>query len=44
MNAEVSVRVQGLNKHFGAFVAVSDVSFEVKKGEIFRLPRRQWRR
>jgi ABC-2 type transport system ATP-binding protein len=32
---EVSVRVKGLDKHFGAFVAVSDVSFEVKKGEIF---------
>jgi ABC-2 type transport system ATP-binding protein len=32
---EVSVRVKGLNKRFGAFVAVSDVSFEVKKGEIF---------
>ena len=35
MSDEVSVRVRGLDKHFGAFVAVSDVSFEVKKGEIF---------
>ena len=35
MSDEVSVRVKGLNKRFGAFVAVSDVSFEVKKGEIF---------
>jgi ABC-2 type transport system ATP-binding protein len=32
---EISVRVKGLKKRFGAFVAVSDVSFEVKKGEIF---------
>ncbi len=32
---EVSVRVTSLDKHFGAFVAVSDVSFEAKKGEIF---------
>jgi ABC-2 type transport system ATP-binding protein len=35
VSEEVSVRVKGLDKHFGAFVAVSDVSFEVKKGEIF---------
>jgi ABC-2 type transport system ATP-binding protein len=32
---EVSIRVKGLDKRFDAFVAVSDVSFEVKKGEIF---------
>jgi ABC-2 type transport system ATP-binding protein len=32
---EVSVRVKALTKRFGTFVAVNDVSFEVKKGEIF---------
>ena len=31
----VSVRVRGLTKRYGEFVAVNDVSFEVKKGEIF---------
>jgi ABC-2 type transport system ATP-binding protein len=31
----VSVRVKGLTKNYGAFVAVRDISFEVKKGEIF---------
>jgi ABC-2 type transport system ATP-binding protein len=30
----VSVRVKALTKRFGEFVAVRDVSFEVKKGEI----------
>jgi ABC-2 type transport system ATP-binding protein len=35
VSEDVSVRVNGLNKRFGAFVAVNDVSFEVKKGEIF---------
>ena len=35
MSAEVAVRVKGLTKRFGDFVAVNDVSFEVKKGEIF---------
>jgi ABC-2 type transport system ATP-binding protein len=35
VSEEVSIRVKGLDKHFGAFVAVRDVSFEVKKGEIF---------
>jgi ABC-2 type transport system ATP-binding protein len=32
---EISVRVKGLSKRFGDFVAVQDVSFEVGKGEIF---------
>jgi ABC-2 type transport system ATP-binding protein len=32
---EISVRVRSLSKHFGDFVAVEAVSFEVKKGEIF---------
>jgi ABC-2 type transport system ATP-binding protein len=31
----VAVRVRGLTKRFGAFVAVRDVAFEVKRGEIF---------
>jgi len=35
MSEDAAVRVTGLNKSFGAFAAVSDVSFEVKKGEIF---------
>jgi ABC-2 type transport system ATP-binding protein len=35
MSEDVSVRVKGLTKRFGEFVAVNDVSFEVKKGEIF---------
>jgi ABC-2 type transport system ATP-binding protein len=32
---DVAVRVKGLTKRFGAFLAVSDVSFQVKRGEIF---------
>jgi len=35
LTEDVSVRVKALTKRFGAFAAVSDVSFEVKKGEIF---------
>ena len=35
MSEDVSVRVKAVTKRFGAFVAVDDVSFEVKKGEIF---------
>jgi ABC-2 type transport system ATP-binding protein len=35
MSEDVSVRVKALTKRFGAFVAVDDVCFEVKKGEIF---------
>ena len=31
------IRVEGLTKKFGDFVAVDDVSFDVKKGEIFGL-------
>jgi ABC-2 type transport system ATP-binding protein len=30
-----AVEVRGLTRHFGAFVAVSDVSFEVRAGEVF---------
>ena len=29
------IRVEGLTKRFGAFTAVDDVSFEVRKGEVF---------
>ena len=32
---ETAMRVRGLTKRFGAFVAVRDVSFEVRRGEIF---------
>ncbi len=35
MSHDVSVRVKDLTKRFGEFVAVHDVSFEVRKGEIF---------
>ena len=36
MNAPV-VRVEGIRKHYGRTVAVDDVSFEVRQGEIFGL-------
>jgi ABC-2 type transport system ATP-binding protein len=32
---DLTIRVKGLTKRFEKFVAVSDVSFDVKKGEIF---------
>jgi ABC-2 type transport system ATP-binding protein len=32
---ENAIEVRGLTKEFGEFVAVNDVSFEVKRGEIF---------
>jgi ABC-2 type transport system ATP-binding protein len=35
VSEDVSIRVKALTKRFDAFVAVDDVSFEVKKGEIF---------
>jgi ABC-2 type transport system ATP-binding protein len=35
VSEDTSVRVKALTKRFGGFVAVNDVSFEVKKGEIF---------
>jgi ABC-2 type transport system ATP-binding protein len=35
VSEDVSIRVKCLTKRFDAFVAVNDVSFEVKKGEIF---------
>jgi ABC-2 type transport system ATP-binding protein len=31
----LSIRARGLSRHFGRFKAVDDVSFEVKRGEIF---------
>nr|WP_281432228.1 ATP-binding cassette domain-containing protein [Desulfatitalea alkaliphila] len=34
---EVVVRTEGLSKYFGAFAAVQDLSFEVRRGEIFGL-------
>src|SRR5690606_33980392 len=34
---EVAVRVEGLQKRYGDKVAVADVSFEVRRGEIFGL-------
>jgi ABC-2 type transport system ATP-binding protein len=35
VTGEVSIRVKALCKRFNKFVAVDDVSFDVKKGEIF---------
>lgn len=37
MLEETMVDVKGLVKHYGSFVAVKEVSFQVKKGEIFGL-------
>lgn len=31
----VAIHVEHLSRHFGAFVAVDDVSFDVKRGEVF---------
>jgi len=36
-NGEAMIKVEHLKKKFGEFVAVSDVSFEVKRGEVFGL-------
>ena len=33
--AEVAISAAGLTKRFGAFTAVDDVSFDIKRGEIF---------
>lgn len=35
MNDGISISVEKLTKKFGKFVAVNQISFEVKKGEIF---------
>lgn len=35
MKEDLAIRVKNLTKKFGDFVAVDDISFEVKKGEIF---------
>ncbi len=35
MAADIAIHVEHLSKHFGAFKAVDDVTFEVKRGEIF---------
>jgi ABC-2 type transport system ATP-binding protein len=35
MDKEFAIKTQNLSKHFGDFVAVDKISFEVKKGEIF---------
>lgn len=35
MDKEFAIKTQNLSKHFGDFVAVNKISFEVKKGEIF---------
>src|SRR5436190_4824088 len=35
MEAEKVIKVEKLSKHFGDFVAVDNISFDVRKGEIF---------
>ena len=35
--AENYVRIEGIRKEFDGFVAVDDVSFSIRKGEIFAL-------
>jgi len=35
--AEVILRLDHVTKRFGGLVAVNDVSFDVKKGEVFAL-------
>ncbi len=35
MNGEKVIEVKNLSKHFGQFKAVDDISFDVKKGEVF---------
>jgi ABC-2 type transport system ATP-binding protein len=34
-NSEIAIDVRGLTRRFGQFVAVDDVSFQVRRGEIF---------
>ena len=34
-SSEIAVKVEGLRRTFGDFVAVNDISFQVRKGEIF---------
>lgn len=33
-NREIAIKIEGLTKKFGNFTALSDVSFDIKKGEI----------
>jgi ABC-2 type transport system ATP-binding protein len=35
--AEYALAAEGLTRHFGALVAVNDVSFRVRRGEVFGL-------
>jgi len=35
MNREIVIQTERLSKHFGDFVAVNEISFEVYAGEIF---------
>jgi ABC-type multidrug transport system ATPase subunit len=39
-----AIQAQDLTKTFGKFTAVNAISFDVKQGEVFGFPRRQWRR
>ena len=35
MNQEYSIKAEKLTKKFGKFIAVNEITFDVKKGEIF---------
>ena len=35
MNNEPIIEIRGLQKNFGSFTAVKDVSFTVNKGDVF---------
>lgn len=35
MNQDSVIKVKNLTKRFGSFTAVDNISFDVKKGEIF---------
>ncbi|MDE0965465.1 MAG: hypothetical protein OSB73_20245 [Candidatus Latescibacteria bacterium] len=37
------IEVESLRKPYGEFVAVDEISLQIKPGEIFGLPPSQWR-
>ena len=43
LGPDAILRAQGINKNFGAVVALENVSFAIPKGEIIGLRRRQRR-
>ena len=42
MSNDKVIQVKGLTKKFGDFTAVNDITFDVKKGEIFGFLGRKW--